>query len=220
MFFNFTTDKVQEKQGFLAKWEEVGADFTMEDDQDAEGTYYIAYPTAFIEDSPEKICVELFEDQIEQDVEGHVEVYVESKIEKEKSGSEDNWIFGETHAEPLVTKEFKIEKDTKSKCFDIVVPKTISASKGLLRFVMKSEADGGKLDVDTFKKINIFQRENYPLIQTDKGLYKAKDTVKFRILILDHDLKPNQEVKSVDEIWVEDPKNRRIEQWRTIVRIL
>ena len=218
MFFNFTTDKVQEKQGFLAKWEEVDGDFALEDNPDAEGTYYIAYPTSFIEDSPEKICVELFEDQMGGDVEGHVDIYVESKIDKEKSGSKDNWIFGETHPEPLGRQEFRIPKDTKTKCFEIVIPKSNSASKGLLRFVMRSEVDGGRLDVDTFKKINIFQRENYPLIQTDKGFYKAKDTVKFRILILDHDLKPDQEVQSVDEIWVEDPKNRRIEQWKSIVR--
>ena len=64
-----------------------------------------------------------------------------------------------------------------------------------------------------FRPISIYQKENYPLVQTDKGQYKAGDIVKFRILVLDHDLKP-AEAKQVDEIWIEDPKNRRIQQWK------
>ena len=55
------------------------------------------------------------------------------------------------------------------------------------------------------------KKENYPLIQTDKGQYKAKDDVKFRVLLVDHDLKPS-EIKTIEELWVEDPRNRRIVQ--------
>ena len=50
------------------------------------------------------------------------------------------------------------------------------------------------------------------MIQTDKGQYKAKDTVKFRVLALDQNLKPSR-VERVDKLWIEDPRGRRVEQW-------
>ena len=56
--------------------------------------------------------------------------------------------------------------------------------------------------VNAFKEITILEKENYPLIQTDKGIYKAKDDVKFRVLLVDHNLKPSDE--TIDELWVED----------------
>ena len=109
----------------------------------------------------------------------------------------------------------KINKFRKNKCFEITLPKSEGTSGGLLEIELRS--DDGSLDVKTFKEVTIYQQEVYPLIQTDKGHYKAKDEVKFRILLLDHNLKPVQDLKSVDEIWVEDPRNRRIAQWKDAV---
>ena len=97
----------------------------------------------------------------------------------------------------------------------LIIFLTSANSSPLLEIEIKS--NDGLLNIRTFKKITILPREIYPLIQTDKGHYKAKDEVKFRILLLDHDLKPVQDLKSVDEIWVEDPRNRRIAQWKDAV---
>ena len=43
--------------------------------------------------------------------------------------------------------------------------------------------------VTKYKSVKLLKKENYLLVQTDKGQYKAKDIVKFRVLALDHDLR-------------------------------
>ena len=52
------------------------------------------------------------------------------------------------------------------------------------------------------------------MIQTDKGHYKANDPVKFRLLVLDKNLKPPDDLRTIEEIWVEDPRHRRVAQWK------
>ena len=54
------------------------------------------------------------------------------------------------------------------------------------------------------------------MIQTDKGHYKANDPVKFRLLVLDKNLKPPDDLRTIEEIWVEDPRNRRVAQWKEV----
>ena len=66
--------------------------------------------------------------------------------------------------------------------------------------------------VTKYKIVKLLSRETYVLIQTDKGQYKAKDTAKFRVLALDHNLRPSP-VEVVDELWIDDPRGRRVQQW-------
>ena len=208
LFFNFTTDKVQEKQGFLASWQEVDQNFELETKEE-NGKYYLSYPTAFIEDSPEKVCVELFE-KLNSDVTVSTKVYAydDRNHEEETDEKDGKWTFDQ---KPIIQEEIRISSSEAVKCFDVTIPETNLASKGLVNFELKSE--DSTFHVNNFQSISIYQKEKYPLIQTDKGQYKAGDIVKFRILVLDHELKP-AEVKEVDEIWISDPKNRRIVQWK------
>ena len=208
LFFNFTTDKVQEKQGFLASWQEVDQNFELETKEE-NGKYYLSYPTAFIEDSPEKVCVELFE-KLNSDVTVSTKVYTyDDRNHEEETGEKDvKWTFDQ---KPIIQEEIRISSSEAVKCFDITIPETNLASKGLVNFELKSE--DSTFHVNNFQSISIYQKEKYPLIQTDKGQYKAGDIVKFRVLVLDHELKP-AEVKEADEIWISDPKNRRIVQWK------
>ena len=208
LFFNFTTDKVQEKQGFLASWQEVDQNFELETKEE-NGKYYLSYPTAFIEDSPEKVCVELFE-KLNSDVTVSTKVYAydDRNHEEETDEKDGKWTFDQ---KPIIQEEIRISSSEAVKCFDLTIPETNLASKGLVNFELKSE--DSTFHVNNFQSISIYQKEKYPLIQTDKGQYKAGDIVKFRILVLDHELKP-AEVKEVDEIWISDPKNRRIVQWK------
>ena len=208
LFFNFTTDKVQEKQGFLASWQEVDQNFELETKEE-NGKYYLSYPTAFIEDSPEKVCVELFE-KLNSDVTVSTKVYAydDRNHEEETDEKDGKWTFDQ---KPIIQEEIRISRSEAVKCFDVTIPETNLASKGLVNFELKSE--DSTFHVNNFQSISIYQKEKYPLIQTDKGQYKAGDIVKFRILVLDHELKP-AEVKEVDEIWISDPKNRRIVQWK------
>jgi len=194
--FNFKTDGVQESLGFLASWKEVG-DST--EQADTEGKYLISFPRSFIEESPEKICIELF-DSDKSDGTIETQVFINDGEDKE------SWIFGES---PVEKQTIEIKAEEKLKCFDFTLPKT-KESKGLLN--IKVNFKDSTYSVNSFKEITVLKKENYPLIQTDKGQYKAKDDVKFRVLLVDHNLKPS-EIKTIEELWIEDPRNRRIVQW-------
>uniref|UniRef100_A0A182QYC9 TEP1-F n=1 Tax=Anopheles farauti TaxID=69004 RepID=A0A182QYC9_9DIPT len=50
------------------------------------------------------------------------------------------------------------------------------------------------------------------LIQTDKPVYKPGDTVKFRVIVLDTELKPPAKLESV-RVAIRDPKGSTIRQW-------
>ena len=125
-----------------------------------------------------------------------------------------SWMF-RSNNQAIVEMEAKMEKYERNKCFQLTLPKSEGVSKGLLEIEIQS--DDERLDVRTFREIAIYQQETYPLLQTDKGQYKAKDKVKLRILLLDHNLKPTPHLNTIDEIWVEDPRNRRIAQWKDAV---
>jgi len=47
----------------------------------------------------------------------------------------------------------------------------------------------GSKTATKFERVRLLKKEDYLLVQTDKGQYKAEDTVKFRILALDQDLR-------------------------------
>ena len=191
-----------------------------------EASYYISYPATFIEESPEKICIELFQDMTSP-VSVTAKVFVQKK--KEANVKCENcvkfnnvpstvlrendaaWRFG-LNNDLLIEERFLMEQGNNVQCFQLTLPKTDSVSKGLINFEMKSVEDQS-LQVNSFQQISIYQKENYPLIQTDKGHYKAKDTVKFRVVILNHDLQPSS-INVVDELWIEDPRSRRLAQWK------
>lgn len=156
--------------------------------------------------------MELF-NNVESGVTVTYKVYPYLDRSSEEEGNEGSWEFKQ---EPTKSNQIKLTKGEKSKCFSIILPKSSPpVSKGLVNFELKS--DDSKFHSKNFRSIAIYQKENYPLIQTDKGQYKAGDIVKFRILVLDHNLKPTP-AKQVDEIWVENPKSGRIQQWKKQVK--
>ena len=89
-------------------------------------------------------------------------------------------------------------------CLDILVPETVKGDTAILKISLEIPVScpinhnrattqrvsyqGSKV-VTKYKSVKLLKKENYLLVQTDKGQYKAKDTVKFRVLALDHDLR-------------------------------
>lgn len=58
------------------------------------------------------------------------------------------------------------------------------------------------------------------LVQTDKAIYKPSDTVRFRVLILNENLKPLEETtKANTEIYITDGAQNRVKQFRDLVFI-
>ncbi|KAL2311207.1 hypothetical protein Nmel_002899 [Mimus melanotis] len=64
------------------------------------------------------------------------------------------------------------------------------------------------------KKVLVKPQKNIILIETDKGLYKPGETVKFRIVNLDDNLKVIKNEYS--QIWLQDPEYNRIAEWLNV----
>ncbi|XP_029896597.1 alpha-2-macroglobulin-like protein 1 isoform X1 [Aquila chrysaetos chrysaetos] len=64
------------------------------------------------------------------------------------------------------------------------------------------------------KKVLVKPQKNIILVETDKGLYKPGETVKFRIVNLDEDLKVIKNEYS--QIWLQDPEYNRIAEWLNV----
>lgn len=64
------------------------------------------------------------------------------------------------------------------------------------------------------KKVLVKPQKNIILIETDKGLYKPGETVKFRIVNLNENLKVIKNEYS--QIWLQDPEYNRIAEWLNV----
>ncbi|XP_010301999.2 alpha-2-macroglobulin-like protein 1 [Balearica regulorum gibbericeps] len=64
------------------------------------------------------------------------------------------------------------------------------------------------------KKVLVKPQKNVILVETDKSLYKPGETVKFRIVNLDEDLKVIK--NGYSQIWLEDPEYNRIAEWLNV----
>ncbi|XP_071433176.1 alpha-2-macroglobulin-like protein 1 [Pithys albifrons albifrons] len=73
---------------------------------------------------------------------------------------------------------------------------------------------GGSLNVSEKKRVMLKTVDPGILIQTDKGVYKPGQQVKFRVVSLDKDLIPSNE--KLPLVFLEDPSGNRIAQWRDV----
>ena len=113
--------------------------------------YLNSFSRSFIERSPGKVCVELF-DSVKLD--GIIEAQVYIKDEEEKG----KWIIGEP---PLEKLSLNIRPGENIKCFDLELPET-EASTRLLN--IKINFKGSSHSVNLFKEITFLKKEIYPLI--------------------------------------------------------
>ncbi|XP_068257889.1 alpha-2-macroglobulin-like protein 1 [Nyctibius grandis] len=73
---------------------------------------------------------------------------------------------------------------------------------------------GDNVHFEGHKKVLVEPQKNVILVETDKGLYKPGETVKFRIVNLDEDLKVIKNEYS--HIWLQDPEHNRIAEWLNV----
>nr|UCK81476.1 alpha-2-macroglobulin-like protein [Arenicola marina] len=96
-------------------------------------------------------------------------------------------------------------------CFDMSVPQDVPYQDMVFKFKASAEAPVS-YNFEETGKINIQQAANQlTLIQTDKPMYKPAQTVKFRVLKLNVDLRPSSD--AVDQVYIEDPQGIRVAQW-------
>lgn len=82
--------------------------------------------------------------------------------------------------------------------------------------------DDYKLSVNCIRGLNFYQtvtlsmntRNVSVIVQTEKAIYKPSDTVQFRVLVLDENLKPLDDIKA--QVYITDCAQNRIEQFDEI----
>ncbi|XP_053925174.1 alpha-2-macroglobulin isoform X2 [Cuculus canorus] len=151
-----------------------------------EPQYMVLLPSVIHTDSPEKVCVQLT----------HLNESVTLSAMLEYQGENRSLI-----------NDVVSEKDTFT-CVPFSLPKSNSPSPVTFMSVM---VKGATLEFRSRRLVLVENSESLIFVQTDKPIYKPGQTVLFRIVSLDKDFYPLNEVLPL--VFVEDPKNNRLYQW-------
>ncbi|XP_058511745.1 alpha-2-macroglobulin [Ochotona princeps] len=103
-----------------------------------------------------------------------------------------------------------VEKDLFN-CFPFTVPRSSSNEEVMFLTIRVKGA------TQEFKKrttVLIRNEDSLIFVQTDKPVYKPGQTVKFRIVSLDENLRPLNEL--IPLAYIQDPKGNRIAQWQNL----
>ena len=198
----FYSDSVIQAAGFLASWVAIpkDKDVTIETEnvENAPG-YVLSFPQSFTRensDAPkENICLQLI--NVKTDGEAQISIFDADKLLDD---------------EPVVTKVIPYTNDNteKLKCIKMQLPEDFSSGTAAIRIT----GTFGDYNILSYKSVRVIKSSTMSLIQTDKFDYRPKQDVKFRIMLLDAELKPSMQVKNIEEVWISDPANNRIKQWK------
>ncbi|KAJ7419872.1 alpha-2-macroglobulin-like protein [Willisornis vidua] len=153
------------------------------------GQYLVLLPYMVHTDSREKVCVQLT----------HLNESVTLSATLEYQGENRSLI------DDVVS-----EKDMFT-CIPFSLPKANSPLPGAFLSVT---VKGPTLQFRSRKMVLIQNSESLVFVQTDKPIYKPGQTVLFRIVSLDEDFHPLNEVFPL--VYIEDPKKNRLYQWRQV----
>uniref|UniRef100_A0A8D2AJW3 PZP alpha-2-macroglobulin like n=1 Tax=Sciurus vulgaris TaxID=55149 RepID=A0A8D2AJW3_SCIVU len=163
--------------------------FSANDSDSAEPHYVVLVPSLLHTETPEKGCLLL----------SHLNetVTVSASLE---SLRENRSLFT----------DLVVEKDL-FHCVSFTLPRILSSSEvGFLTIQIK----GATQD---FRKKNTVLVQNAPslvFVQTDKPIYKPGQTVRVRVVSLDENFHPQNEL--IPLIYIENPKRNRIAQWQSL----
>lgn len=103
-----------------------------------------------------------------------------------------------------------VEKDT-FHCVTFILP--VSSSNEEVMFI-SVQVKGPTQEFKKRTTVLIKNHESLVFVQTDKPIYKPGQDVKFRVVVLDENFHPLNEL--VPLIYIEDPKGNRIMQWQNL----
>ncbi|XP_073541265.1 alpha-2-macroglobulin-like [Phyllobates terribilis] len=151
--------------------------------------YAVIFPSELRSQHSETICVQL------ENAKGESNVKISLNLDNKDTTLVEN----------------KFQQDTKFSCLNFKVPTPEEdASLGTLTLSIHSS---GKIETNT-SKVLVKKLRSKTLVQTDKAVYKPGQIVKFRILSLNEDLKP--ENIAIPMVQVQDPEKNRIGQWLNV----
>ncbi|XP_009892430.1 PREDICTED: alpha-2-macroglobulin [Charadrius vociferus] len=151
-----------------------------------EPQYMVLLPFLIHTDSSEKVCVQLT----------HLNESVTLSTTLEYQGENRSLI------DDVVS-----EKDVFT-CIPFSLPKSNSPSP--VTFITVT-VKGATLQFRSRKSVLVKNSESLVFVQTDKPIYKPGQTVLFRIVSLDNNFRPLNEVFPL--VYIEDPKKNRLYQW-------
>uniref|UniRef100_A0A1B6C939 TEP1-F n=1 Tax=Clastoptera arizonana TaxID=38151 RepID=A0A1B6C939_9HEMI len=149
--------------------------------------YLITSPTTFLEGSTENVCVSLH--NITSPVTVNIALYSANTQQKLLSVSHN--IFNNSIG-----------------CLELYIPSLNLQEAHLVTQVISKE--NPEINGNIEKTIIIQNKSLITIIVTDKLMYMPGQTVKFRIFVLSHTLKPHD---SILNIWLEDPFSTKMMQW-------
>ena len=200
----FYSDSVIQAAGFLASWKAIPKNEALVEENEATNAngspgYVLSFPQSFTmenTDSPkENICLQLID--IQTDGEAEINFYDAKKLLKD---------------EPSVSKviPYTAQESDQLKCFQMQLPQDFEEGTAALRI----KGTFGDYNILSYKSVRVIKSSTLSLIQTDKFDYRPKQEVKFRIMLLDAELKPSQKIRELEEVWISDPSNNRLKQWK------
>ncbi|XP_021250470.1 ovostatin [Numida meleagris] len=95
-------------------------------------------------------------------------------------------------------------------CLNFTIPPAVSVPLAFISF----SAKGTTFHLEERRSVMIWNMESFVFVQTDKPIYKPGQSVMFRVVALDFNFKPIQEMYPL--IAVQDPQNNRIVQWQNV----
>ncbi|XP_027761877.1 alpha-2-macroglobulin-like, partial [Empidonax traillii] len=154
-----------------------------------EPQYMVLLPFVIHTDSPEKVCVQLT----------HLNESVTLSATLEHQGENRSLI------DDVVS-----ERDVFT-CIPFSLPKSNNLLPGTFLSVT---VKGPTLQFTSRKLVLVHNSESLVFVQTDKPIYKPGQTVLFRIVSLDEEFHPLNEVFPL--VYIEDPKKNRLYQWTQV----
>ncbi|XP_036037832.1 alpha-1-inhibitor 3-like [Onychomys torridus] len=151
--------------------------------------YMVLVPSLLYTESPEKICFHLY------DLNETVTV---------RASLQSSW------GTRSLSNEFVVDKDY-FHCDSFTLPR-ISASNEKVSLSVHIKAETHEFNKKSM--VLVKNQESVVFVQTDRPVYKPGQSVKFRVVSMDKNLYPLNELFPL--AYIEDPKTNRIMQWRDI----
>nr|XP_020143340.1 alpha-2-macroglobulin-like [Microcebus murinus] len=96
-------------------------------------------------------------------------------------------------------------------CVSFTIPRSSSSQEVMFLTV---QVKGSTQQFSSRTTVMVKNKESLVFVQTDKPIYKPKQTVKFRVVSLDEDFHPVNEL--IPLVYIQDPKRNRIAQWQSL----
>ncbi|XP_037060073.1 murinoglobulin-1-like isoform X6 [Peromyscus leucopus] len=150
--------------------------------------YMVLVPSQLYTETPEKICFHLL------DLNETVTV---------RASLQSSW------GTRSLSNEFVVDKDM-FHCDSFTLPRVSASDEMSLSVHIK----GPTHEFNKKSMVLVKNKESVVFVQTDKPVYKPGQSVKFRVVSMDKNLRPLNELFPL--AYIEDPKRNRIMQWRDI----